>query len=287
MTPLSQGLHPSGVQVIYSDLDGTMVGPRGCFFRAEDEAISLEPARALADLLAAGVALVLISGRSQAQLLEAAGIFGADGYVAELGAMVSWSSGGTSRGRHLLRGAMPERYDTIPEELVAGMLREYARKLEFHDPWHLGHELDVMLRGQVDVAGVDTWLADQGAAWLRLHDNGLLPARPTPDLDLDMGADQLHVYHLVPDGIDKGRAVAYDLARRGLRAEQAIAIGDSASDLAMAPHVGRFHLVSNGARSAPVRALAEAAPNVVIEDQALGLGWASAVRSALTRSTLS
>ena len=279
MTPSRQGLHPSGVQAIYSDLDGTMVGPRGCFFRSEDEAVTLEPARALADLLAARIALVLISGRSEAQLLEASGIFGADGYVAELGAMVGWDRG---RGRHLLRGAMPEQYDAIPDELVQGMLRRFARRLEFHDPWHLGHELDVMLRGQVDLAEVNGWFAEQGAPWARLHDNGLLPPRPTPGLDIDV----LHVYHLVPDGIDKGRAVAYDLARRGLRPEQAIAIGDSASDLVMAPHVGRFHLVSNGARSAPVRALAEATPNVVIEDQALGLGWASAVRSALTRTTL-
>jgi hypothetical protein len=261
--------------VIYSDLDGTMVGPRGCFFRTEDEAISLEPARALAALLEAGVALVLVSGRSEAQLLEASGIFGADGYIAELGAMVGWDR---TRGRHLLRGAMPEQYDAIPDELVAGLLREYARRLEFHDPWHLGHKLDVMMRGQVDVTDVNAWLAGQGAAWARLHDNGMLPPRPTPGLDIE----QLHVYHLVPDGIDKGLAVAYDLARRGLRPEDAIAIGDSASDLVMAPHVGRFHLVSNGARSAPVRALAEAAANVVIEDQALGLGWASAVRSAVS-----
>jgi phosphoglycolate phosphatase len=265
--------------VIYSDLDGTMVGPRGCFFRTEDEAISLEPAQALADLLTADVALVLVSGRSEAQLLEASGIFGADGYVAELGAMVGWDRG---RGRHLLRGAMPERYDAIPDELVEGMLRQYPRRLEFHDPWHLGHELDVMLRGQVDVEEVNAWFAAEGAGWVRLHDNGMLPPRPTPGLEIE----QLHVYHLVPDGIDKGRAVAYDLARRGLRPEQAIAIGDSASDLVMAPHVSRFHLVANGARSAPVRALAEAAGNVVIEDQALGHGWASAVRTALSRSTL-
>ncbi len=282
MTPPHTGLFPADIRAIYSDLDGTMVGPGGCFFRAEDEAVSLEPARALADLLESRVALVLVSGRSQPQLLEASGIFGADGYIAELGAMVAWrSEGEVGRGRHLLRGAMPEQYDAIPDALVEGMLREYARKLEFHDPWHLGHELDVMLRGQVDVAQVNGWFADHDAGWVRLHDNGLLPPRPTPGLDVQ----QLHVYHLVPDGIDKGRAVAYDLARRGLRPEQAIAIGDSASDLAMAAHVGRFHLVSNGARSAPVRALAEAAGNVVIEDRALGLGWASAVRSALTRST--
>ncbi len=70
-----------------------------------------------------------------------------------------------------------------------------------------------MLRGQADVAEVNAWFAEQGAPWLRLHDNGLLPPRPTPGLDIEL----LHVYHLVPDGIDKGRAVAFDLARRGLR----------------------------------------------------------------------
>ena len=60
---------------------------------------------------------MLVSGRSEAQLLEACGIFGADGYVAELGAMVGWDRG---RGRHLLRGAMPEEFDAIPGELVDG-----------------------------------------------------------------------------------------------------------------------------------------------------------------------
>ena len=267
------------VRVIYSDLDGTMVGPAGCFFRNEDRSVTLEPARALADLLAAGIALVLVSGRSETQLLEASGIFGADGYVAELGAMVGWDRG---RGRHLLRGAMPDDYDAIPGELVDAMLARFARRLEFHDPWHIGHQLDVMLRGQADVAEVNAWFAEQGAPWLRIHDNGLLPPRPTPGLDIEL----LHVYHLVPDGIDKGRAVAFDLARRGLTAGQAIAIGDSASDLVMAPHVGRFHLVANGARHDHVRALAESTPNVVIEADTLGLGWASAVRSAIPRSAL-
>ncbi len=275
MTQRSSGY---GVRVIYTDLDGTMVGPSGCFFRAEDRSVTLEPARALAELLAAGIDLVLVSGRTQAQLLEACAIFGADGYVAELGAMVGWDRG---RGRQLLRGAMPEQFDAIPDDLVQGMFGAFVRKIEFHDPWHIGHELDVMLRGDVDVAAVNAWFAAQGAGWVRLHDNGLLPPRPTPNLDLDLTTERLHVYHLVPDGIDKGRAVAFDLARRGLSAEQAIAIGDSASDLLMAPHVGRFHLVANGARHEHVRALAEATPNVVIEATTLGLGWACAVRSAV------
>jgi hypothetical protein len=260
--------------VVYTDLDGTMVGPGGCFFRAEDRSVTLDPAQALADLLASEVALVLVSGRTQVQLVEACGIFGADGYVAELGAMVGWDRG---RQRHMLRGAMPPELAAIPDTLVADFLADHAGRLEFHDPWHAGHELDVMLRGEVDPAEADAWFAARGAGWLRTHDNGLLPPRATPRLQVN----ELHVYHLVPDGIDKGQAVAYDIARRGLRPENALAIGDSASDLAMAAHVARFHLVANGARSRPVRERAEALPNAFIEDASLGAGWASAVRSSL------
>jgi HAD superfamily hydrolase (TIGR01484 family) len=260
--------------VIYTDLDGTMVGPGGCFFRAEDRSVTLEPTLALADLLASDIALVLVSGRTQVQLLEASGIFGADGYIAELGAVVGWERG---RKTHILRGAMPAELDAIPDTLVAEFLEHHAGRLEFHDPWHEGHELDVMLRGQVDPAEADAWFAARGAAWLRMHDNGLLPPRATPRLHVD----ELHVYHLVPEGIDKGKAVEYDIARRGLRPEEAIAIGDSASDLAMAAYVARFHLMANGARSAPVLAAARALSNAVVETGTLGAGWASAVRSAL------
>jgi hydroxymethylpyrimidine pyrophosphatase-like HAD family hydrolase len=259
--------------VIYSDLDGTMVGPRGCFFRREDDAISLEPARALTEVLATDVALVLVSGRTEAQLLEACGIFGADGFVAELGALVGWDRG---RGRQPLRGAMPEQFDVIPSELIDALTSRYTRRLEPHDPWAAGHQFDVMLRGNVDAREADRWLAAQGAGWLRLHDNGRIAPRPTR-----LDVSDLHVYHLVPEGVDKGRAVAYDLERRGLRPEQAIAIGDSSSDLAMAPQVGRFHLVANGARVPHVRERALALDNVHLEEGAVGAGWASAVRSVL------
>lgn len=95
------------IRVIYTDLDGTMVGPYGCFFRAEDGALTDEPARALLDLLAADVTLVLVSGRTRPQMLEAARIFGAEGYIAEMGSVIGWDHG---READVLRGAMPETY---------------------------------------------------------------------------------------------------------------------------------------------------------------------------------
>lgn len=274
------------IRVVYTDLDGTMVGPHGCFFRAEDGGLTAAPAAALLDLLAADIALVLVSGRTRPQLLEAAAIFGADGYIAEMGSVIGWDRG---RASEMLRGAMPAQYEGAPAAVVEesgliGALFDFcAGRLDYHAPWHLGHEGDVMLRGHVDVAEVDRWLAGRGFGWLRLRDNGVLPPFPDPSPDQQSAPSgrPVHVYHLLPDGITKGRAVARDLARRGLSRSQALGIGDSASDLEMAPHVRELWLTANGAAHPHMAGLIAAHPNITVSPGALGLGWASAVRAAL------
>jgi hypothetical protein len=254
--------------IVYTDMDGTMVGPGGSFFRAPDKSTTLAPAEALAAFLEAGHTLVLISGRTSAQLIEAAMILGAHGYVAELGAIVGWDR---NRGRAELPGAGPPADDA----LVNALLVDFPGRLEFHDPWHLGHEVDVMLRGNVPEAEARAWLDAHGAAHLDLRDNGVLPVgRPTR---LDPSVLPVHVYHLLPQGISKGLAVAWDLERRGLTRADAVAIGDSTSDLEMAPEVSRFFLVANGAAhiSAPL------ADNVTVTAGANGLGWAEAIQAVL------
>lgn len=271
-----------GIRVVYSDLDGTMVGPGGSFFRTEDGRLSLEPANALVELHEAGIALVLVSGRTRPQLVEACRIFGADGFIAELGAVIGWEAGQRSS---VLAGEMPLSYAGTPVEVMDGLgvvtrlLDRYAGRLEYHSPWHEGHEVDVMLRGRVDVVEAQSWLAGQGLGWLRLRDNGVLPARrPTT---LDPVAVPAHVYHLMPAGLSKGRAVAQDLGRRGLTAADAVAIGDSASDLDMAPHVGSLWLTANGARHEHMRRLVAELDNVRVARAAVGLGWTEAVRRAV------
>jgi hydroxymethylpyrimidine pyrophosphatase-like HAD family hydrolase len=265
-------------KIVYSDLDGTMVGPDGCFFRGGDADVDLGPARALAELLASGIPLVLVSGRTRAQLLEACRVFGADGYIAELGALVGHGSGSVTE---RLRGAMPEHFDTAPRDLVDALLARFAGRLEFHTPWHLGHEVDVMLRGDVEVAQVQGWLATAGFDWLRLRDNGVLPPGSASLRSSGLAVAAMHVYHLVPDGVSKGLAVAHDLARRGVAGADAVAIGDSASDLSMARHVGSFSMVANGARHPHVAEKIASHPNVRVEDGSYGIGWAQAVRRAV------
>ncbi len=269
-------------RIVYTDLDGTMVGRFGSFFADGSGTPTVVPAQTLVALHEARITLVLVSGRTREQLGEAAAITGADGFVGELGAVLGWDHG---RQVEVLRGEMPDDLDGTPYDVACDAAlpeRLFARfpgRLEWHSPWHVGHVADLMLRGNVDVNEAQAWLGESGFGWLALHDNGVLPGRTLPDT-----TDPVHVYHLLPGGIDKGFGVARDLARRGLRRADAVAIGDSRSDLAMAGHVGRFFLVANGAAAPATLAAAAAYDNVTITEQGFSLGWAEAIRHVLGRS---
>src|SRR5512133_4266937 len=96
---------PVTARIVYTDLDGTMVGPRGSFWHTAGRELTDDPATALLELHRAGVPLVLVSGRTLEQVIEAARIFAADGAIAELGATVSWDAG---RSIHRQRGELPD-----------------------------------------------------------------------------------------------------------------------------------------------------------------------------------
>ncbi|HVU74193.1 MAG TPA: HAD hydrolase family protein [Mycobacteriales bacterium] len=252
--------------VVYSDLDGTMVGPRGCFVRQAGGATTLEPAQALVELHDAGVPLVLVSGRSRIQLMEAGAIFGADGFVAEIGGLVAWRGDDTRYTWQSLPAAGPP----IAPALLSALLEQFP-DLAVYEPYNEGHEVDVLLRGFADIAEVEAWLAARAAPHLRLRDNGLLPR--------NMG----HAWHLIPDGVSKGAAVAWDIARRGIEKADTIAVGDSFEDLGMAPHVGRFFLCRNGLNHPGFEGQSEPdlPDNVTVTERPLGLGWVEAVHAAL------
>ena len=275
-------MSPAPIRIVYTDLDGTMVGPRGSFWTTAAGEPTAVPAEALVELHRAGVALVLVSGRTHAQLVEAARIFAADGVIAELGSLVSWAGGQT----HLLTGDLPAEFagrapmDVLAElGVVEQLLAAHPGRLEWHEPWHAAHSADALLRGRVDAAAVDAWLAERGWGWLTLNDNGAVPA--SPRMTLAPEALPPHVYHLMPRGISKGAAISWDLARRGLSAADAIAVGDSVSDLEMAPAVRRLWITANGAAVDGMAQRLAAVPNVTVTDAPMGEGWAQAVSASL------
>jgi hydroxymethylpyrimidine pyrophosphatase-like HAD family hydrolase len=270
-------------RIVYTDLDGTMVGPRGSFWHAADRGLTASPADALVALHRAGVALVLVSGRTHEQLLEAARIFAADGAISGLGSLVSWAGG---RETHLLPGELPAQYAgrtpmSVMAELgvVAELIEAHRGRLEWHEPWHAAHAADALLRGRVDAGAVDQWLAARGWGWLTMNDNGAIPR--TARMTLDDDERPPHVYHLMPRGISKGAAITWDLARRGLTAADAVAVGDSVSDLDMAAAVGRLWVTANGAAVHGMAELLSAVPNAVVTDAPMGEGWAQAVLASL------
>jgi hypothetical protein len=271
------------VRIVYSDLDGTMVGPRGSFWHTVRRDLTADPATALLEVHRAGVPLVLVSGRTFEQVIEAARIFAGDGAIAELGATIAWDGG---RSVHRLSGHFPAEFagrtpmDVMTElAVVDRLIAEHPGQLEWHTPWHTTHQTDALLRGRVDPLAVDAWLAERGLGWLTLKDNGAIPA--TSRMTLDDDPRPPHVFHLMPRGISKGAAIAWDLERRGLTPADAVAIGDSVSDLDMAPAVGRLWITANGAAVDGMAGLLDAVPNVRVTDGAMGEGWAQAVRASL------
>ncbi|MBM7807257.1 hydroxymethylpyrimidine pyrophosphatase-like HAD family hydrolase [Geodermatophilus bullaregiensis] len=270
-------------RIVYTDLDGTMVGPRGSFWHTVDGAPTAEPATALLELHHAGVPLVIVSGRTADQVTEAGRIFAADGAIAELGSLVTWKGG---RERHQLTGELPaEHAGRTPVAVMAelGVVEDlcaaHPGRLEWHAPWHTTHEGDALLRGYVDPLAVDAWLAERGVGWLTLKDNGAIPA--SARLALAPEGQLARVYHLMPRGITKGAAIAWDLERRGIDPADAVAVGDSVSDLEMAPAVGRLFITANGAEVDGMAPLLAAVPNVTVTGAAMGEGWAQAIRASL------
>jgi hydroxymethylpyrimidine pyrophosphatase-like HAD family hydrolase len=272
--PLLDRLAPA---LLFSDVDGTLVGRAGSLLADLDGRPTLAAAQALVAAHRAGLEVVLISGRTAEQLRETGRLLGTRDAIGELGTVLV-------RGREaeLVWGAAPRDLGACPAEALersgalAAVLEGFAGRLEPHTPWHLGRRGTFLLRGQVDPAEADALLADRGAGWARLLDNGRLRgAYP------HLGSGPAHAYHLLPAGVSKAGTAATYLADRGLQPAQAAAIGDSPADLQLARVVGAMFLVANGAWAA------DTTPDtpLIITPSAAGQGWSEAVGALLERMT--
>lgn len=272
----------ASVRTVYTDLDATLLGPGGSLFTLPDGGSTLDGVMAVAELSDAGIEIVFASGRNKYQLLEDCRLLGLRHYVAEVGALVvhdllaretenlgdfpaARPGEGTVRERIEASGAIDALYEAFPG------------KLEPHYPWSLQRDYSLILRGELDTDRARQVVSDATDLPLDFLDNGII--RPRAHTLVDCAA--IHAYHVLPRGISKANGVALEMRMRGVERTQAVAIGDSASDVAIASEVAAFFLVANGLADGAVVAALAGRDNAWVTDHPTGAGWAEVARHIL------
>src|SRR5437764_2005908 len=231
------------MRCLYVDLDGTLLGPGASLLRGTDGRFSALGVRALEACSRADAEVVLYSGRKQSSVFEAARMIGSSAFIFELGCglvidgELEW----------LTDGLVPSAeagsiFDQIAASgAPASLLDCYAGQLEYHTPWAIDRDVSHLFRGNVDLVEANAMLSEDGFAWLRLVDNGVVRAAS----EQMPGLPVVHAYHLIPAGASKARGIARHMQARAYAREDCIAVGDSREDVDAASVVGHFSRVAN------------------------------------------
>jgi hydroxymethylpyrimidine pyrophosphatase-like HAD family hydrolase len=92
----------------------------------------------------------------------------------------------------------------------------------------------------------------------------------------------VHIYHLIPAGASKARAVARHMQARAYTPEDCIAVGDSREDIDTSAAVGTFWLVGNAIERDPDLSAAIAGrPGIRLASESYGAGVYEAVVTTL------
>jgi hydroxymethylpyrimidine pyrophosphatase-like HAD family hydrolase len=267
------------LRCVYTDLDGTLLGKHGALFRDAEGEFSMLQARALEACHRAGVEVVIMSGRREAQVMSDARLIGQTSYVYEAGCGVSidfertllvgeWADGEGTPAQRMLDAGIPDL-----------LFERFGNRLEWHHPWHVDRRLSHLFRGGVDVGEANALLAENGHTDLRFLDNGAIGRR------MEAIDGPAHAYHLVPGGASKAKGVAFHRQARGYDPESCIAIGDSLEDLDAAESVRRFFVVANGPENDEVlREALPRFPNATVTEGRMGDGFYEAVVATLAAS---
>ena len=172
------------IRVVYTDLDGTMMGPLGNFLLNIKRELTLRPVSTLVEALKRGVDVVPVSGRSGRQLRETARVLGMRNYIAELGVEMVYDLGEkVILNTGALEGECADLFDAIERTGAADfIISRFERRIEYHTPWSDFRDCTPLFRGLVDAEEVNS-LLDEGFPGLVLVDNGVLP-RTSPTLDV-------------------------------------------------------------------------------------------------------
>lgn len=279
----------AAARIMYTDLDGTLLGRGGSVVADHEGAPTLVMAQGVVELNRAGLPVVIVSGRNAIQLVEITRMLGWSGFIGEMGTVAVRERGaeiayntGSWPPDALADGETP--YELIVRAGAAERLMEaFPGLIEYHDPFHLNRLATHVMRGNIDVDTAQALLdADvDGHPRIDIVDNGIIhPWRTTL-----VGVETVHIYHLIPHGVSKAQAIAADMAARGISRDEAVAVGDSIADLRMAEAVRLMALVGNASDAPATISAASSHDNVVVTAERQGHGWAELAHAWLAART--
>ena len=279
----------AGVRYVFTDLDATMLAPGSCALKDADGAPSLALVEALIDLRRAGLEVIPLTGRNRAMIREDCRVLGFNSFIGELGGLIMYDLAADDW--EYFTGEMP--YDPAcgltPHEVVERtgvvqrIVERWPGRIEYYNDMDRGYryrEVTFGLRGEVPGAEAQAILDEAGLGLLWVN-NGQLGYVSKPTTLLLGPGERGHGYNVLARGLDKGAALERYCRRRGIDPAEAIAVGDSASDLLVAPYVGAFVLVENGLADPEAAALVERGENVYITPGAAPRGWIHLARALL------
>lgn len=279
----------SRIRYVFTDLDGTMLGPGSCVLKDNDGNPSLDFVSVLVDLKRAGVEVIPCSGRNRSMLHEDVRVLGLNSYIGEMGGLIMLDHKGNEW--EYFTADMP--YDPscgkTPHECIeqTGILDEFIGRwpglLEFHNDMSNGYkhrEVTVGMRGEVPDEEVREIIERAGAS-VTWGDNGYLNYISAPTtLELPEGV-RGRAFNLMPAGLNKGRAVARFCEARGIDRAETLSIGDAGSDFLMADATEIFLLVENGLKNPGATEFLEGAESAYVTRGRIVEGWVNAMRTLL------
>ncbi len=272
------------IKVVYTDLDGTFLAPKATIATNNAGEPSVEGLRMLNALRSADIEVVIATGRCRSQVCEIAKMLHVNTFIGEMGGFTQYGYGQGSKPqfhvggwKDLPTGKTPAHF-AEENGLISRLVDAYPGYLQ-RLPIDItsAREVSTLIIGIVDVEEARVLLG-QGDYPMDIVDNGEVPLQGN-ELDI---SENIHIYHVLPRGISKGRAIAADMEARGINPACALAIGDSCGDISMADACGTFVAVENALEAPEVKTALEAhgSPIYAVKGHTID-GWVNCTRTLI------
>ncbi|WP_308623421.1 HAD family hydrolase [uncultured Enorma sp.] len=277
------------VRYVFTDLDGTMMGPNSTVLANAAGEPSLEFVQTLIELKQAGVSVVPTSGRNRAMMREDTRLLGLNAFISEMGGIVmtdlshdTWEYFTAEMEYDPSCGLTP--HEVIEQTgLCEAFITRYPGMLEYHNDMSAGYkhrEVTIGLRGEIPDEEAIALLNASGMA-LDWADNGFLNYISAPTtLELPEGV-RGRAFNVMPKGLNKGRGIERFCEIMGIPREETIGIGDAASDFLMADYTGIFIMVENGLKDPGAEEFLVTHDNAFVAPGRTVDAWVAGMRSLL------